>query len=153
MQVPGAEHPRRRPRARAESRRHVGAGEPGVEHTGEDGVAGAVGRLKRDGDGLPGDLFPHPDVKQVTRIFPDRYVVEIFIPAKAMNGFDPKHEPTLAFNIHAKNFQHAIDYFWSAPKEVMTQLRPSTWGNLYLQPAGAQQPSGDAQASVPVIRE
>jgi hypothetical protein len=41
----------------------------------------------------------------------------------------------MAFNIHVRNYQHAIDYFWSAPKEVMTQLRPETWGVLKLAPS------------------
>jgi hypothetical protein len=58
----------------------------------------------------------------------------MFIPGKALNGWDPKKEPAMAFNLHVRNFQHAIDYFWSAPKEVQTQLRPSTWGLMYLEP-------------------
>jgi len=47
------------------------------------------------------------------------------------------------------NFQHAIDYFWSAPKEVMTQLRPNTWGNLYLAPQqGSPQTAQNHQAGL-----
>jgi agarase len=106
---------------------------------GDDGVAGTVGQLKRDGDALKDSLIPQPDIKQVTRIFPDRYVVEIFIPNKALKGYDPKKQNALAFNIHFRNFQHALDYFWSAPKDVLTQLRPNTWGPVYLEPpAGAK---------------
>ena len=25
-----------------------------------------------------------------------------------------------------------MEYFWSAPKQVLTQARPSTWGSIYL---------------------
>jgi hypothetical protein len=72
-------------------------------------------------------------VKQVCRIHPDNYVVEIFLPAGVMNGFKPKQQPALAFNIHFRNFQHALDYFWSAPKDILTQFRPNTWGPIYLE--------------------
>jgi hypothetical protein len=68
------------------------------------------------------------------RVLSNRYVVEMFIPAKALHGWDPVHHPNLAFNLHVRNFQHALDYFWSAPKEVRTELRPATWGTLQLQP-------------------
>jgi hypothetical protein len=105
-----------------------------IDFPGPDGVAGVVGQWHRSGDALADHLIPHPLIKDTVRILPDRYVVEMFIPAKAINGFDPIAEPTLAFNLHARNFQHATDYFWSAPKEVMTQLRPNTWGTLYLEP-------------------
>jgi len=101
---------------------------------GEDGLAGIVGQMHREGDALTQSLIPHPLIKQVCRVFPDRYVVEIFIPAKALNGFDPKKQNALAFNIHFRNFQHALDYFWSAPSDVLTQLRPNTWGPIYLEP-------------------
>jgi hypothetical protein len=59
----------------------------------------------------------------------------MFFPAKSLHGWDPKHQSSMAFNIHVRNYQHAIDYFWSAPKEVMTQLRPETWGVLKLAPS------------------
>jgi hypothetical protein len=101
------------------------------------GVGGVVGQWHRSGDALADNLIPHPEIKQAVRILPDRYVVEMLIPTKSLHGFDPANQPTLAFNIHVKNFQHAIDYFWSAPKEAMTQLRPNTWGTLVLDPAPA----------------
>jgi hypothetical protein len=100
---------------------------------GQDGLAGTVGQYHRDGDALKDNLIPHPSVKQVCRIFPDRYVVEIFIPGKALHGYDPRKQNALAFNIHFRNFQHALDYFWSAPNDVLTQLRPNTWGPIYLE--------------------
>ena len=105
---------------------------------GDDGLAGTVGQWHRDGDALKDNLIPAPGVKQVCRIFPDRYVVEIFIPAKALHGFDPSKQNAMAFNIAFRNFQHALDYFWSAPKDVLTQLRPNTWGPIYLEAPGAR---------------
>ncbi len=98
----------------------------------KDGVAGVVGQWHRSGDALKDNLIPHPQVKSATRVLPDRYVAEIFIPRDALNGFDPVNQPVISFNFHAKDFQHAVDYFWSAPKEVVTQLRPKTWGNVTL---------------------
>jgi hypothetical protein len=55
----------------------------------------------------------------------------------------------MAFNIHVRNFQHAIDYFWSAPKEVMTQLRPNTWGPMYLDPPAKMNTSAAQTLSTP----
>lgn len=104
---------------------------------GEDGVAGTVGQWHRPGDALKDNLVPHPEIRSAARVLPDRYVVEMFIPAKALNGFDPEHHPVMAFNFHAHNFQQATDYFWSAPKEVMTQVRPGTWGAMMLDGADA----------------
>ncbi len=101
---------------------------------GEGGIAGVVGQWHRPGDALDDNLIPHPDVKKAVRVLPDRYVVEMFIPAKALHGWDPRKQPQMAFNIHVRDFQHALDYFWSAPKELLTQLRPGTWGSMYLAP-------------------
>lgn len=96
------------------------------------GAMGVAGQWHRPGDGLSDNLIPHPSIRTATRILADRYVVEMFIPRTALHGFDPEHRPDMAFNIHVRNFQHATDYFWSAPKEVHTQLRPNTWGRLHL---------------------
>jgi hypothetical protein len=101
-----------------------------------DGVSGTVGRWHRAGDNLTDHLIPHPEIRQATRVLPGRYVVEMLIPAAAISGWDPKNHPRMAFNLHVRNWQHAIDYFWSAPKEIQTQLRPNTWGTLYLMPPG-----------------
>jgi len=107
------------------------------DETATNGVEGVVGQWHREGDALTDNLIPHPYIRQATRILPDRYVVEMFIPAKCLHGWDPQSQPNMAFNLHVRNFQHAIDYFWSAPKEVMTQQRPNTWGTLALDPAPA----------------
>jgi hypothetical protein len=99
-----------------------------------DNNPGVVGQWHRDGDALKDNLIPQPDIKQSVRILPDRYVVEMFIPAAALHGYDPLTQPAMAFNVHVRNFRQALDYFWSAPKQVLTQSRPSTWGTLYLEP-------------------
>ncbi len=112
-----------------------------------DGIAGVVGQWHRPGDALKDNLIPQPDITSAVRILADRYVVEMFIPRSALNGFDPLNQPSMAFNIHVRNFQHATDYFWSAPKEVMTQLKPNTWGTLELEPAGTPTIARSHQAS------
>jgi hypothetical protein len=93
---------------------------------------GVVGEWHREGDGLSDNYIPAPGVRQSTRVLPDRYIVEMLIPAKSLHGWNPSEHPTMAFNIHVKNYERAIDYFWSAPKEDMTQLRPNTWGTIAL---------------------
>ena len=114
-----------------------------VEFPGGDGVSGVVGRWHSPGDAIDQSRFPEPQVKSVTRILSDRYVTEIFLPAKALNGYDPVHQPQLAFNIHVRNYQHAAEYYWSAPKLVLTQARPQTWGALYLsQPSQSPRDNG-----------
>jgi hypothetical protein len=99
-----------------------------------DGTIGVVGQWHRDGDALKDNLIPQPLIKNAMKIESDRYIAELFIPAAALHGFDPVHQPTLAFNIHVLDFEPAADFFWSAPKLVQTQLRPGTWGSLYLEP-------------------
>jgi hypothetical protein len=99
-----------------------------------EGVSGTVGRWHRPGDGIADSIIPETRIKQVARVLPTRYVVEMFIPAAALNEWNPTAQPKLGFNIHVRNWQHAIDYYWSAPKEVQTQLRPNTWGTLFLAP-------------------
>jgi hypothetical protein len=99
---------------------------------------GVVGQWHRPGDAIESNIIPHPAIRHSLRIFADRYVVEMFIPAEALHGFDALTDSEWAFNLHIRNWQHATDYFWSAPKEVMTQHRPSTWGRLQLLPPGVR---------------
>jgi len=96
--------------------------------------APVVGQWHRDGDALKDNLIPHPLIQRTVKILPDRYIAQLFIPAAVMHGYDPQHHATLAFNIHVRNFSHAADFFWSAPKSSRTELRPNTWGTLYLDP-------------------
>jgi hypothetical protein len=49
--------------------------------------------------------------------------------------------------MHAHDYQHALDYFWSAPKEVLTQLRPNTWGTVILDSPGKNVARGAAVAA------
>ena len=39
-----------------------------------------------DPDTLKDNLIPHPLARSSVRVLPDRYVAEIFLPAKALNG-------------------------------------------------------------------
>ena len=97
-----------------------------------EGVLGVVGQWHRPGDAIAANLIPHTEIIQQARVMPDRYVTEMFIPARALHGWDPHNAPEIAFNLHARNFELAADYFWSAPKELYTQARPNTWGTLVL---------------------
>lgn len=99
-----------------------------------DGQSGTFGQWHREGDALTQHRIPHPQIKFAARVLADRYVVEAFIPAEALHGFDTASSPTLAFNLHVRDFQAATDAYWSAGKEQNTQLRPNTWGVLRLMP-------------------
>jgi hypothetical protein len=119
-----------------------------------NGASGLVGQWRRPGDALTDNLIPHPSIKHAVRVLPNRYVVEMFVPASALNGYDPATQPAMAFNVHVRNFQHATDYFWSAPKEMTTQLRPNTWGTMYLEQSAGRLAAiaapEQSQAAVPV---
>lgn len=97
-----------------------------------NGAFGTIGQWHRPGDALQSNLIPHSGIVQQTRIHPDRYTVEMFVPASALNGWSPRENPEMAFNLHIRDFHQTLDYFWSAPKEATTQLRPNTWGKLVL---------------------
>ncbi len=105
-----------------------------IAFPGTNGNSGVVGQWNRPGDGLDGPKVPQPLIQEASRVFPDRYVVEIFIPAEVMHGFDATGQTRMALNIYAKNFQNAIEYFWSAPKQVQMQVRPGSWGEMRLIP-------------------
>lgn len=106
-----------------------------VDFPSRDGVGGVVGQWYAPGSKIRATQLPHPDIRNAVRVLSDRYVVEIFIPAKALNGFDPSQ--TMAYNAHVRNYQQAAEYYWSAPKLVITQARPNTWGTVYLEPKPA----------------
>jgi len=108
--------------------------------------AAVVGQWHRDGDALKDNLIPDPDIHKAVKILPDRYIVELFIPASALHGYDPSREPVLAFNLHVRDFTNAADFFWSAPKSSRTELRPNTWGALYLDPPANGSIAHSAQA-------
>lgn len=105
-----------------------------IAFPGADGSAGTVGRWHRQGDGLKTSIIPDREIRQASRVFPGRYVVEMFIPASELHGYDPTGVTPMALNVCVKNFQTAIEYFWSAPKQVQTHLRPGTWGLLNRKP-------------------
>jgi hypothetical protein len=109
--------------------------------------APVVGQWHRDGDALKDNLIPMPLIHKVVKILPDRYIVELFIPAAALHGYDPQHHPKLAFNIDVRDFTIAANFFWSAPKSMRTELRPNTWGTLYLDPPAGGVYARTAQAN------
>ena len=100
------------------------------------GTAGAVGQWHRSGDALKDNLAPHPDIRYCCRIMGDHYVVELFIPKGSLNGFDPAQHSQLAFNIATRNYRKATSWYWSTSKELHTQSRPTTWGDIRLLPPG-----------------
>ncbi|HZL37291.1 MAG TPA: hypothetical protein VFC78_18370 [Tepidisphaeraceae bacterium] len=122
-----------------------------VDYPVGDGISGVVGQWHSAGDFAGRNLVPNPSIRSVTRILPDRYVTEIFIPAKALHGYDPEHQPQLAFNINVRDYQHAAESFWSAPKAVLTQARPNTWGTLLLAHP-TQAPRGNGKLPVADIK-
>jgi hypothetical protein len=96
------------------------------------GITGTAGQWHSPGDALDFNIIPQPMIRQSTRILPDRYITQMFIPAALLHGFDPRTNPVLGFNIDVRNYRHAAEFFWSAPKSVLTQARPNTWGDLIL---------------------
>ena len=120
-----------------------------VEFPGKDGASGVVGQWHRKGDALAASVAPQRLIRSATRILPDRYVVEMFIPAAALHGFDASGRSEMAFNFAAANFQSAVSYYWSAPKQVLTQNRPNTWGHMVLMPKGGITPPANAIAELP----
>jgi hypothetical protein len=105
-----------------------------VDFPSRDGVSGLVGQWYAPGSAIPATLMPHPLARSAVRILADRYVVEIFIPARALHGFDPSHQSVMAYNASVRNFEIAAEYYWSAPKLAVTQARPGSWGTIYLEP-------------------
>jgi hypothetical protein len=109
--------------------------------------AAVVGQWHRDGDALKDNLIPDPLIHKIVKILPDRYIVELFIPAEAMHNYNPSRQPQLAFNLHVRDFTTAADFFWSAPKSSRTELRPNTWGTLLLDP-----PASTSSTNFPIAQ-
>jgi hypothetical protein len=106
-----------------------------VDFPNRDGVSGQVGQWYAPGSAIRATLMPHPEARSAVRVLADRYVVEIFLPAKALTGYDPAGgRNVMAFNASVRNFEVAAEYYWSAPKLAVTQARPNTWGTVYLEP-------------------
>lgn len=111
-----------------------------VDFPSRDGIGGVIGQWYVPGSAIHATLVPHPEAKSAIRVLADRYVVEIFIPAKALTGFDPAHQNGMAFNAQVRNYEQSAEYYWSAPKVVVTQARPNTWGTVYLEPKPTERP-------------
>jgi len=91
---------------------------------------GTVVRWHHFGDALEGHLVPDPDVKYAVRFLPDRYVIEVFVPASVLYGFDTVKQGEISGNLFVRNWQDSIDYYWSST-ELMP---PNSWGRLKLLP-------------------
>ncbi|MHC4911557.1 MAG: hypothetical protein ACYTE5_00960, partial [Planctomycetota bacterium] len=92
------------------------------------GKAGAVLQWHRPWDALEGHLIPHPDIEHALAVLSGRYIVELFIPAKALNGFDPQAHPDIVGNIFIRNWQPRIAFFWACSESSP----PSKWGRIRL---------------------
>ena len=108
-----------------------------IAFPGTDGNTGVVGRWHRPGDAVAGNVIPATGIQQASRMLSDRYVIEMFIPGSELHDWDPTGKTPMAMNINVRNFQNALEYFWSAPKQVQTHLRPGTWGEMDLAPRNA----------------
>ncbi|UCE99785.1 MAG: hypothetical protein JSV82_01595 [Planctomycetota bacterium] len=89
---------------------------------------GTVMQWHHSGDMLEENLVPHPDVKCTFKSLSDRYVVEMFIPSKALNGFEPQAYPVIAGNIFIRNWQPRIDWYWACNEFGA----PGEWGRMKL---------------------
>ena len=89
---------------------------------------GTVVRWHHSGDALEGHLIPDPDVKYAVKFLPDRYVMEMFVPASVLYGFDSVKQGEISGNLFIRNWQDSIDYYWSST-ELMP---PNSWGRLNL---------------------
>lgn len=74
-----------------------------------------------------------PGVLQVRREKrPDGYLLEAFVPAAALTGFDPQEHPKLGFT-YAVIDRELGEQTWSCPSEFPYREDPSLWGTLVLQ--------------------
>ncbi|UCF43024.1 MAG: hypothetical protein JSV99_10650 [Planctomycetota bacterium] len=94
----------------------------------DSGEAGTVLQWHRSWDTLDEHLIPHPDIEHALAVLLGRYIVEIFIPAKALNGFDPQAHPNIAGNVFIRNWQPRIDFFWACTESNP----PNKWGRVRL---------------------
>jgi hypothetical protein len=91
---------------------------------------GTVVRWHQFGDALEGHLVPDPDVKYAVRFGPNRYILEMFVPASVLYGFDTVEQGEISGNLFVRNWQDSIDYYW-----LSTELMPpNSWGRLKLLP-------------------
>ena len=92
------------------------------------GEGGVIMQWHHDWDALEDNLVPHPDIECAFKSISDRYIVEMFIPAKVLNGFDPEGHPEMSGNIFIRNWQPRIDYFWACTE----YSPPGEWGRIKL---------------------
>ncbi len=80
------------------------------------------------GDMLEENLIPHPDIKCAVKFASERYIVEMFIPAKVLSGFEPQAYPEIAGNVFIRNWQPRIDWYWACAEFGP----PGEWGRIKL---------------------
>jgi len=90
---------------------------------------GTVMQWHHSGDMLEENLIPHPDIKCAVKSVSNGYIVEMFIPAKALNGFEPEGYPEMAGNIFVRNWQPRVDWYWACTEFG----RPGEWGKMELE--------------------
>ena len=89
---------------------------------------GVVMQWHHNWDALEENLVPHPDIKYTVKFASERYIVEMFIPAKVLSGFEPQAYPEIVGNIFVRNWQPRLDYFWAC-----TEFGPpGEWGRIKL---------------------
>lgn len=89
---------------------------------------GTVMQWHHSGDMLDENLIPHPDIKCAVKDVSNGYIVEMFVPAKALNGYDPKGHPEIVGNIFVRNWQPRIDWYWACTEFGA----PGEWGRMKL---------------------
>jgi len=89
---------------------------------------GIIVQWHHRGDALEGDRIPHLDIKYFFKKGAEGYTVEMFIPAGALNGFEPKANSEMAGNIFVRNWQPRIDWYWACGEFG----QPGKWGNMKL---------------------
>jgi hypothetical protein len=91
-------------------------------------TGGTVVQWDQPGDAIEDYIIDGNDIKYMARAWKGGYALEMFVPAKLLEGFDPVNAPEMLGNVFVRNWQDAIDYYWAA-----TEFGgPNSWGILNL---------------------
>ena len=76
---------------------------------------------------------PHPidlaQIKMQSKISPEGYRLDVFLPGKILTGFDPAEYPNLGFHFAVMDREYGNSYFLAAPP-LPHEQDPSLWGTL-----------------------
>lgn len=87
---------------------------------------GTILQWHNTGDALEQHVIGAGRIQYGAGIGQDGYTVEIFVPAKALHGFEPANHPEMSGNVFVRNWQDAVDYYWAT-----TELSgPGAWGRF-----------------------